>query len=101
MALSVNNYSTVFGVPATHWVVDSINLNEKYQYAEITMFGYYSEEAYLNGVTPLETKKVKVNWNDGFQRMFSKKTLSNQNLYGVAYDYIKSNVEMFKDATDV
>lgn len=103
MALLVNNYTTIYGVQAAHWVVDSININEKYRYAEITIFGYYSGEVYISGASPLETKKVKVNWNDGFDDTYSKRVLSitKQNIYSIAYGYIKANMEMFKNAIDV
>lgn len=100
MALSVANYETMYGVNAEHWVIDIININDKYKFAEINLNGYISEATYSAGNTPIKTVKIKINWEDEYERLFSKRANISTNIYEVAYEYIKRNVKEFKDAVD-
>lgn len=103
MALKKENYETIHGAKAEHWVIQSINTNDSYGYSDITLVGYVSEEAYLAGKASIETKRVKVSYSNGYAETFSKKALSargSSNIYQIAYEYIKTNDDFFKDATD-
>lgn len=103
MALKKENYETIYGAKAEHWVIQSVNINDSYGYGDITLVGYVNEDAYLNGKASIETKKVKVSYSNGYEENFSKKALqkrSNTNIYELAYNYIKENNDFFKDATD-
>lgn len=102
MALKKENYETIFGAKAEHWVIQSINMNDLHGYADITLVGFVNEEAYLNGKASIETKRVKVSYTNGYSTTFSKKTLqrTNTNIYQLAYEYLKENNDFFKDAKD-
>lgn len=102
MALKLQNYKTVYGINAQHWVIQSMNINSIHKYADITLGGYIDEEAYLNGATPIEVKKTKVYEKNGFNNTFSKKAVPrSNNIYAMAYEQIKSCDPFFKDAIDV
>ena len=104
MALKLENHETLYGVKAEHWVVQSININEKHGYADITLQGYYDEQAYLDGKAPLETKKTKAYERNNFASYFSKKAKNaneeNKNIYSLAYEFVKHNDPFFKDSKD-
>lgn len=105
MALKKENYETIYGAKAEHWVIQSININDPYGFADITLAGYVNEESYKSGKASIETKKVKVSYTNGFEETFSKKAMvalndEPTNIYKQAYDYIKNNNEFFKDAKD-
>lgn len=103
MALKKENYETIYGAKAEHWVIQSININDAYGYADITMAGFIDVDSYESGKASIETKKVKVSYVNGFEENFSKKALqkrSSTNIYELAYNYIKENSDFFKDATD-
>ena len=105
MALKKENYETIYGVKAEHWVIQSININDTYGYADITLAGFLDVDSYINGKASIETKKVKVSHVNGFGETFSKKAAAARNvqpmnIYQQAYEYIKNNNEFFKDAID-
>lgn len=104
MALKKENYETIYGAKAEHWVIQSININDAYGYADITMAGFIDVDSYESGKASIETKKVKVSYVNGFEENFSKKAMvasdEPTNIYKQAYEYIKNNNEFFKDATD-
>lgn len=102
MALKKENYETIFGVKAEHWIIQSINLNDVHGYGDITLIGFLDEEAYLNGKASIETKRVKVSYVNGYAKQFSKKSLTDNtsNIYELAYNYVKENDDFFKDAKD-
>ncbi len=102
MALKKENYETIFGAKAEHWVIQSINMNDTHGYADITLIGFVDEDAYLQGKASIETRRVKVSYVNGYSATFSKKTLqkTSTNIYQLAYEYVKKNDDFFKDATD-
>lgn len=102
MALKKENYETIFGAKAEHWIIQSINLNDVHGYGDITLIGFLDEEAYLNGKASIETKRVKVSYVNGYSKQFSKKSLADNtsNIYELAYNYVKENDDFFKDAKD-
>lgn len=102
MALKKENYETIFGIKAEHWIIQSININDTHSYGDITLIGFVDEDAYLNGKSPIETKRVKISYVNGYSECFSKKSLqkTNTNIYQLAYEYIKENDEFFKDTID-
>ena len=103
MALKKENYETIHGAKAEHWVIQSVNMNDCYGYADITLVGYVNEDAYLEGKASIETKKVKASYVNGYNETFSKKSLqrSNTNIYELAYNYVKNNDNFFKNSIDV
>ena len=56
MALKKENYETIYGAKAEHWVIQSVNMNDSYGYGDITLVGYVDEDAYLNGKASIENK---------------------------------------------
>ncbi len=103
MALKKENYETIYGTKAEHWVIQSININDSYGYADITLAGYVDQTSYETGKASIETKKVKVSHVNGFEENFSKKAAKARqftDIYQQAYEYVKNNNEFFKDAID-
>ena len=102
MALKKENYETIFGAKAEHWIIQSINLNDVHGYGDITLIGFLDEEAYLSGKASIETKRVKVSYVNVYSKQFSKKSLADNtsNIYELAYNYVKENDDFFKDAKD-
>ena len=99
MALKKENYETIYGVNAEHWVIQGINANDQYGYADITLVGYVNQEAYEEKKASIETRKVKVSYSNGYAENFSKKAVidNNSNIYELAYNYLKENNEFFMD----
>ena len=103
MALKKENYETIYGVKAEHWVIQSVNMNDIHGYGDITLLGYFDDTAYTNGKSPIETKKVKVSYINGYEENFSKKSLAKNkdtNIYKIAYEYVKNNSDFFKNTID-
>ena len=106
MALKKENYETIYGTKAEHWVIQSINVNDPYGYADIPLAGYLNLASYEPGKASIATTKVKVSYTNGFEEHFSKKAVvassinEPTNIYKQAYEYIKNNNEFFKDAID-
>ncbi len=102
MALQ-KTFNTIYGVDANHWVIETININNKFKYAEIQLLGYVSEQCYIDGKSPIENIKIKVNHKDGFDAVFGKQSLRNRvatDIYAIAYDYVKNYTKDFNGAID-
>lgn len=59
-------------IKGDHWVIQSININDTYGYADITMAGFIDVDSYESGKASIETKKVKISYVNGFEENFSK-----------------------------
>ena len=40
---------TIFGTKAEHWVIQAVNVNDAYEYADITLVGYVDEDGCITG----------------------------------------------------
>lgn len=80
MGLYKSNYMTQFGVEAQYWKIAKINLDVHYQACDIVMHGYATEEARLNGMEPLDTKRVRAHWGPSeFKAYFAPTTFASSN----------------------
>lgn len=104
MAICKKNYMTTFGVTAEHWVIQSINTNAHYGWADILLAGYVNEKVYTDGSDPIAQHRVKINTDTGFDTYLGKKSarskFSNMNIYELAYNIVKED-NFFKDSKDV
>ena len=103
MALQIKDYVNQFGVEEGYWRILGININLQYRYVDITMGGYNSKEERDLGKEPMNTKKVRAKWSeDEFDAYFAPKTysMSGQDIYSIAYQYVKDKDPMFKDCKD-
>lgn len=105
MALLTKGHINQFGVDENYWRIINININLQYNYCDITVAGYATQEARDNGSEPMNIKKVRAKWSeDEFEAFFAPKTVSraaNQNIYNIAYEYIKSKDDLFKDSVNI
>lgn len=100
MALQ-KDYTNNQGITVNYWCITNIAKNLRYKTAEITICGYLTLQAKEQGFEPVETRRVKVLWDD-FESYFSTEVLnSTTNDIEQAYTYIKEHVEMFAEAIDV
>lgn len=77
MALSKSNYVTPYGVEAQYWKIAKINIDVHYQACDIVVHGYATEDARLNGMEPLETRRVRAHWGvSEFKTFFAPQTFS-------------------------
>lgn len=103
MALLTKDKINQFGVLEEYWRVLSINVNLQYNYCDITLGGYASEETRNGNLEPMNIKKVRAKWDEEeFLHFFTAKAMSGDgvNIYNRAYDYIKHKDDYFKDAID-
>ena len=81
MALSKSNYVTPYGVEAQYWKIAKINIDLHYQACDIVVHGYATEDARLNGMEPLETRRVRAHWGvSEFKAFFAPDTFSSNNV---------------------
>ena len=94
---------TTYGIDIDHWVIESVKINDKFKFAEITILGYFSEEQYKTGASPIQTLRIKCTAYDGFDEIFSKNALkrnrSFNDIYALAYEYLKNTMD-FKQSLD-
>lgn len=113
MALLTKDKINQFGVQEEYWRILSINLNIQYNYCDITLGAYASEDARASEAEPMNIKKVRAKWdNEEFFKFFAPQTFElktakadessniSDNIYKRAYDYIKVRDEYFKEAKD-
>lgn len=105
MGLLTENKINQFGVKEEYWRILNINLNIQYNYCDITLGAYASEDARASEAEPMNIKKVRAKWDDEeFFKFFAPQTFElesgDNNIYKRAYDYIKIRDEYFKEAKD-
>ena len=105
MGLLTENKINQFGVKEEYWRILNINLNIQYNYCDITLGAYASEDARASEAEPMNIKKVRAKWDDEeFFKFFAPQTFElesgDSNVYKRAYDYIKTRDEYFKEAKD-
>lgn len=105
MGLLTENKINQFGVKEEYWRILNINLNIQYNYCDITLGAYASEDARASEAEPMNIKKVRAKWDDEeFFKFFAPQTFKlesgDSNIYKRAYDYIKTRDEYFKEAKD-
>lgn len=105
MGLLTENKINQFGVKEEYWRILNINLNIQYNYCDITLGAYASEDARASEAEPMNIKKVRAKWDDEeFFKFFAPQTFELEsgysNIYKRAYDYIKIRDEYFKEAKD-
>lgn len=103
MALLTADRINQFGVKEEYWRIVKINIDLTYNFCDITLGSYHSQEAREAEVEPMNLRKVRAKWSDEeFKTFFSAEALTEnpKNIYEIAYEYIKSKDDIFSEAED-
>lgn len=101
------------GIMISHWVIKELSIDRNEKRALIAIYPYISKEVMENGAVPIESERIVVRVEDleypagiGWQNIthytkyFSPEASDGKSIYDIAYNYLKSNIDFFRDAVD-
>ncbi|EOE7167528.1 TPA: hypothetical protein KPE78_001102 [Clostridioides difficile] len=90
------------GQQVFYWRISTVNISYSNKMAQIKVSGYISEDARREGLDAVEYENISV-LEDNFDNYFGINTLdtTGSNPLQSGYNYLKENIDKFKDSLDI
>lgn len=98
------DYENEMGIPINYWCIKEVVLHKYENYVDIKMIGFIDRQTRLDGKKNIKENGYTVdNEHGNFNEYFNldKLDTTTENIYQVAYKYLKENELFFENAIDI